>query len=205
MPLSKRTRFEIFKRDGFVCQYCGRRPDDGVTVLEVDHVHPQAMGGTDDEMNLVTSCAECNRGKAAKLLAETFPRPDADLKTLALQQETAELRRYQQALAQKQTALVGVVEVLQLLWEDVSGLTWHPADHILMQFLGRYSPGEVEFCVRDVAPKVASGYIEGRGMWVRYSWSVLRNAREQAEDDDDTTADETVTQVDPYWESGRLP
>jgi 5-methylcytosine-specific restriction endonuclease McrA len=32
-------------------------------ILEVDHIVPKSLGGTDDESNLVTSCLRCNRGK----------------------------------------------------------------------------------------------------------------------------------------------
>ena len=61
--ISKRTRFEVFKRDGFTCQYCGAAPPN--VVLEVDHIEPVAAGGDNDEGNLVTACFGCNRGKAA--------------------------------------------------------------------------------------------------------------------------------------------
>jgi hypothetical protein len=64
--LSKTTRFRVFKRDGFKCQYCGNTPPDAV--LEVDHVHPIALGGDDDEANLITACFSCNRGKSAEAL-----------------------------------------------------------------------------------------------------------------------------------------
>ena len=66
-PLSKRKRFEVFKRDGFACQYCGAHPP--TVVLEVDHVIALANGGMDDEENLLTACFDCNRGKAAKPLS----------------------------------------------------------------------------------------------------------------------------------------
>lgn len=59
--LSKRLRFEIFKRDGFKCLYCGATP--AQKVLRVDHVTPVAEGGADDPINLVTSCFDCNAGK----------------------------------------------------------------------------------------------------------------------------------------------
>lgn len=62
MSISKRLRFEVFKRDSFTCQYCGARPPD--TVLEVDHVHPRSLGGLDHLENLKTACWNCNRGKA---------------------------------------------------------------------------------------------------------------------------------------------
>ena len=62
MPLSKKIRFEVFKRDGFCCQYCGNNPP--LVVLEVDHIQPKSKGGSDDIDNLVTSCFDCNRGKS---------------------------------------------------------------------------------------------------------------------------------------------
>jgi len=62
MAISKKTRFEIFKRDGFACQYCGKKPPD--TLLECDHIQPLFEGGSDDYSNLITSCFECNRGKS---------------------------------------------------------------------------------------------------------------------------------------------
>ena len=66
--ISKRTRFEVFKRDQFTCQYCGRSAPD--VVLHVDHILPVAEGGTNDMMNLVTSCQDCNLGKSAKMLSD---------------------------------------------------------------------------------------------------------------------------------------
>ena len=64
--ISKRIRFEVFKRDSFTCQYCGAQAPD--VVLHVDHINPVAGGGTNDILNLVTSCADCNAGKGARKL-----------------------------------------------------------------------------------------------------------------------------------------
>lgn len=71
MAVSKRTRFEVFKRDAFQCQYCGRTPP--VVVLECDHVTPVAGGGGDEETNLITSCFDCNRGKSDVPLQQVVP------------------------------------------------------------------------------------------------------------------------------------
>jgi hypothetical protein len=60
--VSKKVRFEIFKRDDFTCAYCGSKPPK--TVLEVDHILPVSKGGTNVLDNLITSCFECNRGKS---------------------------------------------------------------------------------------------------------------------------------------------
>ena len=64
--LSKKIRFEVFKRDSFTCQYCGAQAPD--VILHADHIQPVAGGGTNDLLNLVTSCAQCNLGKSDRLL-----------------------------------------------------------------------------------------------------------------------------------------
>ena len=61
MSLPKNKRFAVFMRDGFTCRYCGAKGQ-GIK-LHVDHVNPQAKGGRDDLLNLVTACADCNFGK----------------------------------------------------------------------------------------------------------------------------------------------
>jgi hypothetical protein len=66
--ISKKLRFDVFKRDRFVCQYCGTHPPEAV--LEVDHIIAVASGGTDDPTNLITACLGCNRGKGASSLSE---------------------------------------------------------------------------------------------------------------------------------------
>jgi len=65
-PLSKKTRFEVFKRDSFTCQYCSAKPPK--VPLEVDHIIPVKSGGTNDAENLITACFDCNRGKGAREL-----------------------------------------------------------------------------------------------------------------------------------------
>lgn len=67
--ITKSLRFEVFKRDSFKCQYCGRSAPD--VILEVDHIVPVSKGGNNDLLNLVTSCRDCNRGKSAKMLKDT--------------------------------------------------------------------------------------------------------------------------------------
>lgn len=61
MSISRALRFQILKRDGFKCYYCHV----GGVELQVDHVIPEALGGTDDPSNLVAACEPCNTGKAA--------------------------------------------------------------------------------------------------------------------------------------------
>lgn len=61
VAVGKKLRFEVFKRDGFQCQYCGRTPP--TVVLNCDHVIPVCEGGPDEMDNLITACFDCNSGK----------------------------------------------------------------------------------------------------------------------------------------------
>ena len=64
------TRFNVFLRDRFSCQYC-RSPKD----LTFDHVLPRSKGGLTRWDNVVTACAPCNLTKGGKLMHEArmFP------------------------------------------------------------------------------------------------------------------------------------
>lgn len=61
------VRFDVLRRDGYTCRYCGRKAP--LVRLQVDHVIPWSAGGSDDLSNLVTACVECNIGKSAKLIS----------------------------------------------------------------------------------------------------------------------------------------
>jgi 5-methylcytosine-specific restriction endonuclease McrA len=59
-----KLRFRILVRDRFRCVYCGAKAS-ASTALHVDHVIPRSQGGTNDPLNLVTACTDCNLGKGA--------------------------------------------------------------------------------------------------------------------------------------------
>lgn len=64
----KFSRHSIYKRDGFTCQYCGKRP--GSEELTIDHVMPRSLGGKTTWENCVLSCIKCNNKKDNKTLKE---------------------------------------------------------------------------------------------------------------------------------------
>ena len=93
MPVTKKIRFEVFKRDGFQCGYCGKAPPS--VVLECDHVQPKSQGGLDDINNLITACFECNRGKKNVPLAQIPPKLKDNLEVLHEKEaQVAEYNRY---------------------------------------------------------------------------------------------------------------
>ena len=65
-PRVKLTRREVFRRDNYTCQYCGKHE----TNLTVDHVHPRHMGGEHIWTNVVAACASCNHRKGGRPLHE---------------------------------------------------------------------------------------------------------------------------------------
>jgi 5-methylcytosine-specific restriction endonuclease McrA len=140
---SKRLRFEIFKRDHFTCQYCGRQPPE--VTLVVDHVDPVANGGKAHELNLVTSCVDCNQGKGAALLTEIPNKPDAREAYLQLQQELAEARRFLELKREFDAVQQDVVRELQHHWHDIvkTKNSSVPSETQVLFWLRRYEPEEI--------------------------------------------------------------
>ncbi|MCB1437202.1 MAG: HNH endonuclease [Rhodobiaceae bacterium] len=56
------TRFNLFLRDRFVCQYCGANND-----LTFDHLVPRSRGGQTTWENVVAACSPCNLRKGGKM------------------------------------------------------------------------------------------------------------------------------------------
>lgn len=64
------TRFNVFLRDRFTCQYCGQRED-----LTFDHVVPRSKGGQTTWENVVAACSPCNLRKGDRLPGDVDMRP----------------------------------------------------------------------------------------------------------------------------------
>ena len=61
-PQPKLTRVEVFHRDQYTCQYCGKETHQ----LTIDHVIPRHQGGQHTWENVVSACIPCNRRKAGR-------------------------------------------------------------------------------------------------------------------------------------------
>lgn len=107
--LSKKVRFEVFKRDSFTCQYCGNVPPS--VVLEIDHIHPASKGGDNSEDNLITSCFDCNRGKSNGLLEQI---PDTlSKKQAVLEEKESQIKEYNKLLSRikaRETRIINKIE-----------------------------------------------------------------------------------------------
>lgn len=116
-PISKKTRFEVFKRDGFCCQYCGAHPSDSV-MLEIDHIHPVSRGGKNDIDNLVSACLDCNRGKGANLLS-------------SVPQSLSEKAKIAQ---EREAQIIGYYEILEGIKQRKESELWAVADIFMDRF-----------------------------------------------------------------------
>jgi hypothetical protein len=117
MAISKSKRFEVFKRDKFTCQYCGKSAPN--VLVELDHIVPRAEGGSDDILNLITSCTDCNRGKGARRLSD-----DTVVAKQRKQLEELETRREQlEMMIDWQRSVMDMedyaIEELAAVWDEL--------------------------------------------------------------------------------------
>ncbi len=145
MALSKKKRFEVFKRDGFTCQYCGQRPPE--VVLEVDHITPKSKGGDGDPLNLITACFDCNRGKGARELASVSP---STAEQIAERKErTLQVDAFNRLLMADRKRRAKVIDGLLTYWDEqlASPEPLSPAGsnrpRSLQRFLGHRTPAEL--------------------------------------------------------------
>lgn len=133
MAVGKKKRFEVFKRDGFTCQYCGGKPPKAV--LECDHVEPVSTGGGDEMDNLITSCFDCNRGKSNSDL-EVAPASVA-AKAEMLKEQREQLKAYKSLKDEIAADLDRDVEDISIDFAQIHGFTCGDCDSSIRTFLER--------------------------------------------------------------------
>jgi len=177
--LSKRTRFAVFERDEFTCQYCGERPP--LVVLHLDHIHPVSKGGEDTEENLVTSCVACNAGKSDRVLGDIRPRPDANLQFLSTQQEIAEARLYLEAKEQRDDLHRQIAVELLDVWDDhAKGWYKRPDAITVIGWITDFGASEVELAIKTASRRDKTAKLGGNDAMLRYVAGILKNRRNEA-------------------------
>lgn len=149
--LSKKLRFDVFKRDDFTCTYCGQKPP--AVVLECDHVIPVAQDGPDTIENLTTSCFDCNRGKSDRGLG-TVPvsvQHRAELLQEREEQERA-FAKLLRARRKRQDTSIDTVE--KLLLSDTDHVFTDRFRLSVKHFLERLSLDQVTFAAERAFQKV---------------------------------------------------
>lgn len=169
--LSKRLRFEIFKRDGFKCLYCGVSPTE--KVLRVDHVKPVVDGGGDEPANLVTSCFDCNSGKGPVPLEKR--KHAAGIATAADKEHAEQIREWLKVQREIEEAKSDVVGDLLATWEREVGDAEVNMGARIRACLSRNSVEEVREAIYATAAKHLYG-----NRCLKYFYGVLRAKRGEA-------------------------
>lgn len=140
--ISKKIRFEIFKRDSFKCQYCGNSPPN--IILELDHIIPVAKGGDNEQDNLVTSCFDCNRGKSDRSL-DSVPESlqDKMAREKELESQLCEIRKHKQALRDRVKSDLDLIEQEFIDAGYTQGLTGEMRQSIKAHFLPKLDVIEI--------------------------------------------------------------
>lgn len=155
MAVSKRTRYEVLRRDNHACRYCGQMAPE--VKLTVDHVMPKALGGSDDPGNLVAACRDCNSGKASTMPDDPLV-ADVSQRAVEWGKAIADYNKAQMSDRRKRAAYVRRFEKAWDVWhwgpkDDRQGLPkpadWEPT---IWQFYGLGLPiHELEDAVKIAA------------------------------------------------------
>lgn len=151
--MTKKKRFEVFKRDGFACAYCGQKPP--AVVLEVDHIEPKSKGGSDEMGNLLTACFDCNRGKSDRLL-NSVPGPLSENMELIKEREL-QVKEYRKIIRAADRRVKKDIEYITDIYrEQYEGMTFTASfkDKSLRKFLDKLPINEVENALRSAIRKL---------------------------------------------------
>ncbi len=179
-PISKKTRFEVFKRDAFTCRYCGKRPPE--VMLEADHVVPVCEGGDNGQANLVTACFACNRGKGGTSLDRCAPVVDelALLQGIQEAMERATIHTVSLHAAEaKREAERAVVNRAREWWVQDTGGEYGFQENSIVAFLNRgLSVETIEALMTKATAAYHGHHVSGlTGAWKYFCgacWIVIR-------------------------------
>lgn len=171
--LSKKARFEIFKRDGFRCMYCGAHPPS--VVLHVDHIEAVANGGSSDDSNLITACEDCNLGKGATPLS-AVPESLATKASLIAESEE-QLRGYHSVVEERSSRIfweaVDVVQMLTGICADIPK-GWVRGVRTFVERLGAIEVREAMDKAQRIVPAHSSNIEPTFKYFCGICWSKIR-------------------------------
>ena len=172
-PISKRLRFEVFKRDSFTCQYCGAHPP--AVVLECDHIVPASKGGSTDEENLVTACFACNRGKSDVSL-QSVPR-SLNERRIDIQEREEQIAGYEAVMRHRRERIDSEAhQVLEKFCELYVRDSIPKVDFTsIKRFIEKLGLNEVLVAVDIAHQKRRYSYSNGFKYFCGVCWSKIKN------------------------------
>jgi hypothetical protein len=173
--ISKKTRFEVFKRDSFKCQYCGRSAPE--VILHVDHIKPVKEDGENDLMNYITSCQDCNLGKGARRLSDSSEIEKQKRELDLLQERREQLEMMIQWRDSLHSVLNDEIDVIDKMFSDMHGSTFTDyGKKALSRLIRLFSFSEVMKAV-----ECSESYEQSKGDITKYLSAICRKNREDKE------------------------
>ena len=173
MAVSKKVRFEVFKRDNFQCQYCGDSPPS--VILELDHIQPRAKNGKDNIGNLITSCFDCNRGKSDRLLTsipKTIRTSSAELK-----EREEQLKEYKKLLNSIKKRENGDIKKIENVFKEYfPGFCFSDKfkESIRNNFLYKFDVHELEKYMRRACDKLSHDKDNATKYFCGTLWRIIK-------------------------------
>lgn len=171
-PLTKRMRFDVFKRDRFCCQYCGATPP--AVILEVDHVVPVAEGGKNQIDNLVTACFDCNRGKSDRMLSD-MPQT-LNLKMAAIVEKREQVKAFEKLLKSERKYEESAIDSIESVFQEFfAGKVFTPSFRESVRgFNQQLHADQVEFAMRRACSK-KSGADDAAKYFCGICWNIIKD------------------------------
>lgn len=167
--VSKKIRFEVFKRDGFRCAYCGKMPPE--VILEIDHIIPVSKKGTNDINNLIASCFDCNRGKRNIELDRVPSKITENIEVLKEKEDQVmELRRFIKKINARIKRDIDKIDKIYSLYFEGWSMTERFKRGTLTYFLKNLPYHEVED-----ACDIAFNRIAGEESSIKYFCGICHN------------------------------
>ena len=169
----KRLRFKVFERDGFTCQYCGKRPPE--VILHADHIIPVSKGGENEIENLLTACADCNLGKATRIVGESPLRSQKNEEEL--QERFDQLKAFYRLQKKMATFREDAVDEIDDYWNEVwPKMRFAPKGRASIKgFLKIFTPDEIKDAI-DISLRM-----KDTDSAFKYMCGVLHNRRKERE------------------------
>lgn len=171
--ISKKTRFEVFKRDTFQCQYCGATPPSAV--LEIDHLLPVSKGGSNDMDNLVTACFDCNRGKSDRLLT-AVPESIEEKRQWLLEKEE-QLKAYKNlksSIKRRETKQINLVEQIFQETYPHNELSSKTKSTIRHQFMPKLEAEQIEYAMSKACSMIDSCPSRALKYFFGVCWGIIK-------------------------------
>lgn len=162
--ISKKVRFEVFKRDKFTCAYCGATAPN--VILHIDHIKPVAKGGTNNILNLITACEGCNAGKSDRELSDHSTVKKQIDQAKDIQEKREQLQMMADWIASLQSLDDETVQILEKHWyKEKANWCWNDyGKKEIKKLLKKYSMLEITQAM-DVAKNNYLNDFEDQDQW----------------------------------------